>query len=302
VSALSNPFCAHFSRSPLASGLRGSLRFWLDDHGSDCSSSSISLENLAEAASRQQNLREWPIRHKELLDRFLGITERKVSVLDDYGDENWNALPKEIERLLLRTSRADNDNIDHIRKLVFKGLSGEEIARAKGLDKQKFEHMLDLLNKGINHDKLDMLIKKYTFLRSNLEARFRSYHANQKNNTLVDDLDRLTGVGFEMYLAKILKEHGFDDIRTTVATGDQGADLIARFNGRTIVIQAKRYWGSVGNRAVQEAAGAVRYYRADDAWVITSGTFTASAKALAQANNVKLIDGYALRNRHFPLN
>ena len=101
---------------------------------------------------------------------------------------------------------------------------------------------------------------------------------------------------------RLLKEHGFDDIRTTVATGDQGADLIAHLNGRSIVIQAKHYRGSVGNRAVQEVAGAVRYYRADEGWVITTGTFTASAKALAQGINVKLVDGYALRNRCFPLN
>ena|SRR5215472_2028729 len=90
--------------------------------------------------------------------------------------------------------------------------------------------------------------------------------------------------------------------RICVATGDQGADLIAHLDGRSIVIQAKRYRGSVGNRAIQEVAGAMRYYRADEAWVITTGTFTASAKALAQANNVKLVDGYALRNRRFPLN
>jgi len=31
--------------------------------------------------------------------------------------------------------------------------------------------------------------------------------------------------------------------------------------------------------------------------VITSGTFTPSAKALAQKTNVKLIDGHALRNK-----
>jgi hypothetical protein len=33
-----------------------------------------------------------------------------------------------------------------------------------------------------------------------------------------------------------------------------------------------------------------------EGWVITSGTFTPSARTLAQANGVKLIDGYALRS------
>ena len=250
------------------------------------------------AARAAQDIQGWPIRHRELLDRFLEIAERKVSLMDDYGDENWDALRQEIERLLLKTANADNDNIDPIRQLVFKGLNNEQILEA--LDMKGYKFHVELVNKGIDRNNLDNLVKKYTFLRSDLEARFRAHHANHKDKGLAEDLDVLTGVEFETYLMKLLKEHGFD-VRTTAATGDQGADLIARLSGRTVVIQAKRYRGSVGNRAVQEAVGAVRYYRADEAWVVTSGTFTASAKQLAQANNVKLIDGYALRNRSFPL-
>jgi HJR/Mrr/RecB family endonuclease len=253
-----------------------------------------------ESARRQRDIQEWLIRHKELLDRFLEITERKVSVWDDYGDENWDALPQEIERLLSKTAKVDKDNVEPIKRMVFKGLAAEEIART--MDGLNIGRRIELINKGFSQDVFDALIRKYTFLRSDLETRFRAYHASEKDKRLDEDLDSLTGVDFEKYLVNLLKEHGFDDVRTTVATGDQGADLIARLNGRTIVIQAKRYRGSVGNRAVQEVAGAVRYYRADEAWVITSGNFTASAKALAQANNVKLIDGYALRNRRFPLN
>ena len=94
-------------------------------------------------------------------------------------------------------------------------------------------------------------------------------------------------------------EMGFQDVRGTPITGDQGADLIAKRDGRTIVIQAKRYQGSVGNRAVQEVVGAVSFYGADEGWVITSGSFTPSAKALAQKNGVKLIDGHTLRGRNF---
>jgi HJR/Mrr/RecB family endonuclease len=70
-----------------------------------------------------------------------------------------------------------------------------------------------------------------------------------------------------------LKQNGFGNIRGTAATADQGADLIATKANRTIVIQAKRYRGAVGNKAVQEAAAAVKFYSADEGWVITSGTF-----------------------------
>ena len=48
-----------------------------------------------------------------------------------------------------------------------------------------------------------------------------------------------TAFEFETYLMRLLKEYGVDDIRNTVATGDQGAELIAHLNDRSIVIQAK---------------------------------------------------------------
>lgn len=252
-----------------------------------------------EASRRKRDLEEWPIRHRELMERFLEITERKVSFLDEYGDENWNALPKEIERLLSKAAKVDRDDIDPIKRMVLKGLTAEEVLWEMSMP--KIGRRPQLLNKGFSDDVLDALIRKYTFLCSDLETRFRAYHASQKDKGLTEDIESLTGLEFQMYLMKLLKEHGFDDIRTTGTGGDQGADLIGKLKGRSIVIQAKRQGRSVGNRAVQEVAAAVRYYRADEAWVITAGTFTASAKALAQANNVKLVDGHALRNRCFPL-
>ena len=80
-----------------------------------------------EASRRKRDLEEWPIRHRELMERFLEITARKVSFLDEYGDENWDALPKEIERLLSKTARIDRDDIDPIKRMVLKALTAEEI-------------------------------------------------------------------------------------------------------------------------------------------------------------------------------
>ena len=109
--------------------------------------------------------------------------------------------------------------------MVFKGLTAEEILWAMG--GQNIGHRLELLNKSFSDDVLDTLIRKYTFLCSDLETRFRAYHASQKDKGLPQDLESVTGFEFETYLMRLLKEHGFDDIRTTGATGDQGADLIA---------------------------------------------------------------------------
>lgn len=238
--------------------------------------------SLREAHERNvlREYEEWRLRNNVLVDKFLEITERKVSLLDDYGDENWDALPKEIEKVLLKIARDDNDGIDDVETI--KWLYG---FKSKGVP----------LQLGSNFQ----LREGYLLRKSNLESEFRSYHESRKGQPNSSDFADLSGIDFETYLAKLLSEHGFEDIRGTSTTGDQGADLIAKRNGKTIVIQAKRYQGSVGNRAVQEVAGAIKFYGADEGWVITSGTFTSSAKALAQKNNVRLIDGHALRNRDF---
>jgi len=243
--------------------------------------------------TEEHNRREyqtWRSRHRALVDKFLEITERKVSLLDDYGDENWDTLPKEVETLLVKTARADNDDITQMGVLLFRDLKGEDFARAmRSKMKARFRPgkvVTDWVG----------LLTKYRSLKSNLELEFRSYHESRRHEVSTEKLEGLSGTEFETYLARMLKERGFEDVRGTPASGDQGGDLIARRNGRTIVIQAKRYQGTVGNRAVQEVAAAIKFYGADEGWVITTGTFTSSAKALAQTNNVKLIDGHALRN------
>jgi hypothetical protein len=204
--------------------------------------------------------------NKDLIDKFLEIAERKVSIIDDYGDENWDVLPVEIEAVLIkiakRNGKSDKDIKDFFKKGYTWGL-GEE----------------------------------YAWLKGKLNKTFREYHQAQKAKpTNGTELKNLSGVEFEVWISKVLKENGFADVRGTPATGDQGADLIAKKDGRTIIIQAKRYQGAVGNKAVQEVISAVQFYGGDEGWVITNSTFTPSAKALAQKSNIKLVDGRMLEN------
>ncbi len=61
---------------------------------------------------------------------------------------------------------------------------------------------------------------------------------------------------------------------------------------RKIVIQAKRYDDTVGNKAVQEAHAAQGYYHASDAWVVTTATaFSKDAMDLANRLAVHLVPG-----------
>lgn len=201
------------------------------------------------ANRREQDLKDFIRENRPIVETFFEIAERKVAKLDEYGDENWDALDKEIE-------------------LCIKKLDSSPTSRRYDVGTYPLE--------------------------SALRTLFREYHdGKHAQRKAHEDVDAFTGVEFERYVADVLKSLGFD-VRGTPGSGDQGADLIAKLNGRTVVIQVKRYQGAVGNRAVQEVAGAVNFYGGDEGWVITNSRFTPAARALAQKNNVRLIDGKEL--------
>lgn len=100
-------------------------------------------------------------------------------------------------------------------------------------------------------------------------------------------VDRLSGTGFEEYLKAHFSRMGYR-VRLTEESHDYGADLILKRWGEVVVVQAKRYEKHVGMTAVQEAIGAVSYYDADRAMVVTNKGFTKSAHRLARYNDVEL--------------
>lgn len=232
----------------------------------DCISKQRAVEEKRERENQEAIAKEGQKlfdRNKDMIDKFLEITERKVSVIDDYGDENWEVLSDEIVACLKKIAQREQDNIDW-----------------QGYLKGKRS-----------------LPDKYGWLENKLGLVFKEYHETYKSKPAGGvNFNDLSGVEFEAYIVKVLKENGYEDIRGTPATGDQGADLITKKHGKTIVIQAKRYKGAVGNKAVQEIIAALSFYSGDEGWVITNSTFTQSAKALAQKANVKLIDGKALED------
>jgi restriction system protein len=75
----------------------------------------------------------------------------------------------------------------------------------------------------------------------------------------------------------------------TKGSGDQGIDIIATKDGVVVVLQCKRYSGSVGNKAVQEVLGGKEMIKANHAAVVTNSTYTKSARQLAANSGVMLI-------------
>lgn len=107
----------------------------------------------------------------------------------------------------------------------------------------------------------------------------------------LSEVDKLNGHEFERFLAPLFERQGYH-ATVTRGSGDFGADLVLKKDGITTIIQAKRYGENkkVGVKAVQEVVGALAFYNATEAVVVTNRYFTRQAENLAKANNVKLID------------
>ena len=125
-----------------------------------------------------------------------------------------------------------------------------------------------------------------------IQCRMKNISDALENNGLLtgmineQDIDILSGVEFENFLAKLFTSMGYE-VLTTKVTGDQGADLILTKFGANTVVQAKRYTGRVSNSAVQEVVAAKAMYDCTKAIVVTNSYFTKSASDLA--NQIKLI-------------
>ncbi len=97
------------------------------------------------------------------------------------------------------------------------------------------------------------------------------------------------GHEFELWVARRLRQQGWRT-RLTQASGDQGIDIIATMGHTKIGIQCKRYKGSVGNKAVQEAMAGKVFHGLHVAVVVTTGTYTRGAEELARKAGVHLFD------------
>lgn len=69
------------------------------------------------------------------------------------------------------------------------------------------------------------------------------------------DVDCMTGAEFEEFVAALFSGPG-RTVEKTMASGDQGGDVVVRQGAQREVVQAKRYLGAVSNAAIQEVVAA----------------------------------------------
>ena len=115
------------------------------------------------------------------------------------------------------------------------------------------------------------------------------------------ELEEMSPLDYEQYCAALLRTSGWE-ARTTVATGDQGVDIVAMCGLTKIVGQCKLYSSPVGNAAVQQVIGGREFEQAHHAFVVTNAGFTLAARALAASANVVLMHHSELADLHTKLN
>lgn len=98
----------------------------------------------------------------------------------------------------------------------------------------------------------------------------------------------MDGVQYEHYCAQVLVHAGWE-ATVTRATGDQGADVLARKGERRVAMQCKKYSSPVGNAAVQEVHAARTYWGATHSAVVTNAGYTKAAHDLAHRTGVVLL-------------
>ncbi len=108
-----------------------------------------------------------------------------------------------------------------------------------------------------------------------------------------DDMDPYE---YEHFCAEQFLIHGWDEAEATTGSNDQGVDVTAKRGSEFLVAQCKKYSKPVGNKAVQEVVAGMKYYGANKGAVISTSGFTASARKLANANNIALIHHSEIKN------
>ena len=122
----------------------------------------------------------------------------------------------------------------------------------------------------------------------------RLVHWCNRHNSSLADIDQMSGLEFERYIAQLLKRQGYRNVRLTEKY-DFGVDIIAEKDGIRFGIQVKRYSGPVSASSLRQVVTALKIYNCDKAIVITNSSFSEVAKRLAKSNDCILIDRSELK-------
>ena len=199
--------------------------------------------------------------NRDLIEKFLEIAERKVSVIDEYGEDSWGSLPAEVIRLVEKVALRQGAVPSVLSKLLLD--EGPDYP-FPAVSENRWQEFAASAGAGL----LQCAVLADRAFRQQHDKRFGSH------------------------VEKLLRDAGFVDVRDTEASGR--SELIAQKSGRTVLIVAKRCGTLVDTNVVFDAGWEKSLHKTDEAWVVTNSSFTAAARNVAHKKGVRLFDGHAL--------
>jgi hypothetical protein len=109
----------------------------------------------------------------------------------------------------------------------------------------------------------------------------------------LNQIKALDPIAFERFIGTLFERMGYE-VETTTVAGDKGVDLFLRKDNRTAIAQCKRYEGSLGQPVVRDLYGTMLHTRADEAYLVTTGTISLPAQQWAMGKFIHLVDGNTL--------
>ena len=110
----------------------------------------------------------------------------------------------------------------------------------------------------------------------------------------VEELYALSPRAFEHHVAELFERRGYA-VEVRGRTGDLGVDLmLTKGDGRTAIVQCKRYRHMIGPDIVRELFGTMVHERASHGFLVTTALISDGARAWAADKPITLIDGHTL--------
>ncbi|MBG6288401.1 restriction endonuclease [Pseudomonas nitroreducens] len=109
-------------------------------------------------------------------------------------------------------------------------------------------------------------------------------------------IDGISWCDFELLVSETFRRKGFTVIEKGGSGPDGGVDLVLHLGTDKYLVQCKQWKAiNVGVTVIREFFGVMAAQGAAGGFVVTSGRYTAEAKAFADGRNIQLVDGSLLK-------
>lgn len=216
------------------------------------------------------------------------IPEKELEKTNKNGQSNVRNAIAWARRYLVYSGHIDS-SARGVWRLTEKGLQ-EDLSKLSPVD------LFKSVQRSRKTEKSSELASKAT-----TEVEVEEKILESEETQLLPVLKTLSPEGFERLCQRLLREHGFQNVKVTGRSGDGGIDGegILEINALLsfkVIFQCKRYQGSVGSGMIRDFRGAM-IGRADKGIFLTTGSFSMDAKKEAVrdgANPIELVDGEKL--------